>query len=261
ARSALIGMIPAILWTLFAILYYGFPFPNTAYAKLGMGIDRGELWTQGLLYFVDSIDRDPITLTTIVFGVVLGLLDRRRVSRAAASGILLYLLYIASIGGDFMAGRFLAVPLFAAVLIVGRLVTASRAVWIPGTATLVVLGSVTPQVPLLSDSNFTGTNPKPNGVVNERAVYFRDRSPVFAKRATFRHPEGPRAERTLPARMRVLDTCGLMGSSGLEQGPYAYMLDECALADPLLARLPAVFNAEWRTGHYRRMIPAGYRES
>jgi arabinofuranosyltransferase len=40
-----------------------------------------------------------------------------------------------------------------------------------------------------------------------------------------------------------------------------HLLDECALADPLLARLPAVFNPEWRTGHYRRMIPDGYRES
>ena len=40
-----------------------------------------------------------------------------------------------------------------------------------------------------------------------------------------------------------------------------HLLDECALADPLLARLPAVFNPDWRTGHYRRMVPDGYRES
>jgi len=52
-----------------------------------------------------------------------------------------------------------------------------------------------------------------------------------------------------------------MGAAGLDFGPYVHLLDECALADPLLARLPAVFNPEWRTGHYRRMIPEGYRES
>jgi arabinofuranosyltransferase len=260
-RAAFFGTLPATLWTLFAILYYGFPVPNTAYAKLGMGIDRGDLWTQGLLYLVDSIDRDPITLTTIVFAMALGAIDRRTTSRGAAAGIALYLVYIVSIGGDFMAGRFLAVPLYAAVLVLGRLITASRAVWIPATATLVVLGSITPQVPLLSDSRFAGTDVKPSGVVNERAVYFRDRSLVLAKRGTFRNPEWPHAQRALPARTRVMDTCGLMGSSGLDQGPYTYMLDECALADPLLARLPAVFNPEWRTGHYRRMIPAGYRES
>ena len=44
ARAALVGMLPAVLWTLFSLVYYGFPFPNTAYAKLGMGIDSGELW-------------------------------------------------------------------------------------------------------------------------------------------------------------------------------------------------------------------------
>jgi arabinofuranosyltransferase len=52
-----------------------------------------------------------------------------------------------------------------------------------------------------------------------------------------------------------------MGHGGIEQGPYKHMLDECALADPLLARLPAVYNEEWRPGHFRRMIPGGYRES
>src|SRR6185436_18944474 len=230
-------------------------------AKLGMGINRGDLWTQGLLYLVDSIDRDPITLTAIVFALALGALDRGTASRGAAAGVGLYLFYIASIGGDFMAGRFLAVPLYVAVLIAGRLVTASRSVWIPATVALGVLGSITPQVPLLSDSRFAGTNVKPSGVVNERAVYFKDRSLVLARRATFRNPEWPSAQRALPPRTRVMDTCGLMGSSALEQGPYTYMLDECALADPLLARLPAVFNPDWRTGHYRRMIPPGYRES
>jgi arabinofuranosyltransferase len=52
-----------------------------------------------------------------------------------------------------------------------------------------------------------------------------------------------------------------MGEGGLDFGPYYYLLDECALADPLLARLPAVFKEEWRPGHFRRFVPEGYRES
>src|SRR4029079_1084163 len=56
ARSAAIGLLPALLWTAFAVIYYGFPFPNTAYAKLSMGIDPAELRAQGLLYLVDSLD-------------------------------------------------------------------------------------------------------------------------------------------------------------------------------------------------------------
>ena len=32
---AALGFLPFIFWELFSLLYYGFPFPNTAYAKLG----------------------------------------------------------------------------------------------------------------------------------------------------------------------------------------------------------------------------------
>ena len=54
--------------------------------------------------------------------------------------------------------------------------------------------------------------------------------------------------------------CGGLGAKGL-QGPLTHLLDECALADPLLARLPAAYSPEWRIGHFRRMIPKGYQES
>ena len=37
-------------------------------------------------------------------------------STAFAAGLLLYIVYIARIGGDFMSGRFLAAPFFMAVL-------------------------------------------------------------------------------------------------------------------------------------------------
>ena len=43
ASAAALGLTPAIAWTAFAVLYYGFPFPNTAYAKLATGISRSEL--------------------------------------------------------------------------------------------------------------------------------------------------------------------------------------------------------------------------
>jgi arabinofuranosyltransferase len=260
AIPLIVGTLPATAWTMFALLYYGFPFPNTAYAKLGMDIDGNEVWAQGILYLVDSLDRDPVTLTVVVFAAILGLAERSALSRACATGLLIYFLYIVSIGGDFMSGRFLAVPLFVAVLIVGQLATAVRALWIPASAVLVLVGAAASHIPLWSDSRFGDTGPKPSNIVNERAVYFRDKSLVRAARGTFRDQPWPRARRT-PGKMQVFETCGLMGTSGLELGPYAYLLDVCGLADPLLARLPAVFNPEWRTGHYRRMIPAGYRES
>ena len=258
--SALIGLLPAAVWTLFALIYYGFPFPNTAYAKIATGIDKGELRTQGLLYLVDSLERDPLTLTVVAFAVVLSILQRRVDARALAAGLVLYLLYVVSIGGDFMAGRFLAVPLFGAVLLLARLAGGPRALWVPAAVAFAVVGSMARPAPLWSNSTFGNQPGGPNGIVDERAFYFNDKSLVRARRATFRSPDWPTADR-IPPRLNVMNTCGLMGTSGLEFGPFTYLLDECALADPLLARLPAVFNPEWRPGHYTRMVPAGYRES
>jgi arabinofuranosyltransferase len=259
-RAFLLGTVPAAAWTIFAIIYYGFPFPNTAYAKIATGIDGGELRTQGVLYLVDSLDRDPLTLTVVGFAVVLSVIQRRKEALALAAGLLLYLAYVISIGGDFMAGRFLSVPFFGAVLLIGRLARGPRALWIPTAAAMLVVGSMSRPVPMWSNSSFGDQRGGVQGVTDERSFYFNDRSLVRARRATFRSPEWPSARRNVPP-MRVLNTCGLMGSGGIEWGPYVYLLDECALADPLLARLPAIFNPAWRPGHYTRMIPVGYKES
>jgi len=258
--AGLIGSIPALVWTLFALVYYGFPFPNTAYAKLAMGIDRGELRAQGILYLLDSLDRDPISLTAIALATAVAAAGRNTAARALAGGILIYLVYVVSIGGDFMSGRFIAVPVFAAVLLMTRFLTGSKVLWGTILGVLAVVATTATHFTLWSNSRYGDAAPKPSGIVDERAVYFRERSLVLAKRGTFRDPDWPTAHGG-PAKVNVVNTCGLMGAAGIDFGPYIHLLDECALADPLLARLPAVFNPEWRTGHYRRMIPAGYSES
>ncbi|MEZ5319796.1 MAG: hypothetical protein R2752_20510, partial [Vicinamibacterales bacterium] len=258
-RAIAIGLLPAALWTLFSLVYYGFPFPNTAYAKLATGVDRGELWQQGAIYLLDSVDRDPITMIAIVFGAATGL-ARRGLARWVAIGIVLHLAYVVSIGGDFMAGRFLVAPLFAAVLVLTRLVPMEPRPALVAAGLAVAIGLTGARWPPTSDSRFERTAAKDSGIVDERAVYFRNYSLVWASRASFREPEWPDAAPDARP-TQVLDTCGLMGASGLDWGPLTHLLDECALADPLLARLPAVYNTQWRTGHFRRMIPAGYQES
>ncbi len=259
ARAIAVGLLPAAAWTAFAVVYYGFPFPNTAYAKLGMDINQAQLWKQGVIYFIDSLDRDPLTLVAIGFSILLALAARTAASRALAAGIALYLVYVASIGGDFMSGRFFAVPFFAAVLILTRMVSATRETWIATAVACVVLGAVSARMPLQSDSRYDDRGVKHGGIVDERAFYLKKQSLVFASMVSFENPDWN--VRRPPGETRVLNTCGLMGEGGLDFGPHQYLLDECALADPLLARLPAVFKEEWRPGHFRRVVPEGYRES
>jgi arabinofuranosyltransferase len=259
ARAAALGLLPALAWTAFAVVYYGFPFPNTAYAKLGVDISRVQIWKQGAVYAIDSIDRDPLTLILVGFAMAMAMATRAKGSRALAAGIAIYLVYVASIGGDFMSGRFFAVPLFAAVLILTRMTGAERNTWIAAIATCVVLGAVSARMPLMSDSRYEDRGSKHGGIVDERVFYLRAHSLVYASMVSFADPDW--GVRRPPGETQVLNTCGLMGEGGLDFGPNFYLLDECALADPLLARLPAIFKEEWRPGHFKRAVPDGYRES
>ena len=265
ARQTLTGLLPAAAWTAFSLIYYGFPFPNTAYAKLGHGIDRGELVQQGWIYLLDSIDRDPVTLVAILFAVTMGLAYRGP-ARWVAAGVLIDLAYVVSVGGDFMSGRFLTLPLFAAVLILSRAVPFERARALTAASLLAVVGLTSAQIPLLSDSRFKRADatmdPRVSnglGIVDERAFYFQEQSLLLANRQSFPPPEWPSGA-TQPVPTSVDMTCGGLGEKGL-QGPLTHLLDECALADPLLARLPAAYGPDWRIGHFKRMIPNGYQES
>jgi arabinofuranosyltransferase len=117
----LLGQVPFILWEIFATLYYGFPFPNTAYAKLNTGIPNGEYIQQGFLYLLNSIQFDPVTLATILASSGLILFSRKRKYYPLLVGMTLYVVYVIKVGGDFMSGRFLTVPLMCAVMMLSQI--------------------------------------------------------------------------------------------------------------------------------------------
>jgi hypothetical protein len=48
-----LGSLPLLAWLGFATFYYGFPLPNTYYAKLSTGISRADYLKQGWFYFQD----------------------------------------------------------------------------------------------------------------------------------------------------------------------------------------------------------------
>ena len=263
ARQALTGLLPTAGWTAFSLIYYGVPFPNTAYAKLSTGIARGDLVQQGVVYLFDSIDRDPVTLVTILFAVALGLLSRGP-ARWIAGGMLVHLAYVVSIGGDFMSGRFLVLPLLAAVLLLSRTIPFTTVPALMTASVLAVIGLTSADVPLLSDGRFERTSNSMDrrleyGVIDERAFYFQEQSLLLARRQSFRQPDWPlRAPHSVPTDVRSAG--GGLGRIGLFD-PLTHLIDHYALTDPLLARLPALYTPDWRIGHLDRLIPHGYRES
>ena len=115
-----LGQVPFLLWEVFSILYYGFPFPNTVYAKMNTGISAAAYARQGLVYLLDSLNANPMTLLLIIVSLALVVLQGDWRQRAVAGGIILYLIYVVRIGGDFMSERFLTIPYLCAVIILVR---------------------------------------------------------------------------------------------------------------------------------------------
>lgn len=263
------GLAPLVAWELFALLYYGFPVPNTAYAKLGTGVGAMELAGQGLVYFADSLVHDPLTLIVVAAGVVAALATRKGAPAAAAAGVVLYLLYVVRVGGDFMSGRFFSsLVLLASVLIVTS-VTTRPAAWAVLAAVAAVLGMVgggalmtggarSSMGALMPDAYIRNT-----GIADERRVYCPDTGLLRALEGR-PMPAHKWAQRGRHRRVKAptVEVTGSIGFVGFFAGPKQVTIDLSALADPLLARLPPVSaRGGWRVGHFVRTLPPGYRES
>lgn len=263
AAHLAVGLSPLAAWELFSIVYYGFAFPNTAYAKLSTGVSARELLQHGVGYFASHAKDDPFTLAVLAVGVGLGITSRDSKLRVLAVGVALYLAYLVRIGGDFMLGRFLTPPLVLATIVIGRapLLATRVAVSLPLSAALVALGLWAPRVPLRAP-----LQPKPsvdaNGVADERLIY-AEHSSLAARRdgAVMPNHYWAQAGRALRAegRSKVLVTTNV-GFFGYFAGPRIHIIDANALTDPLLARLP-IQPGKWRIGHFTRVVPDGYVES
>jgi len=265
--NLLLGFIPLILWEAFSLFYYGFPFPNTYYAKLGAGIPKAELFAQGLTYFLDSLQRDPLTITVIAAGIIVALWRGQIRERLLALGSLIYLAYVVSIGGDFMSGRFLTSSLVLSVLLLIRLLRDLAPRW-----KYVAIGAVVLLGIFATPPNFVTTFHQPRfteqdlvtGINDERAFYYPisglmnyrpGKQIPFASEGWVEHGYALRE-----SGKSVVDEKNV-GFIGYFAGPAVHIVDRYALADPLLARLPAASVETWRIGHFERDVPAGYIQS
>ncbi|MEK9685478.1 MAG: hypothetical protein VW226_13085 [Rhodospirillaceae bacterium] len=116
-RCYAVGFSPIIAWTLFAIAYFGFPFPNSFYAKAYAHIPSSINWNWGTDYFLQAdlgfFVVSGVLLASILFGRQLKLMP-------LAIGIVIHVYYIVSVGGDYPRtniyhGRLFSVD-FAALL-------------------------------------------------------------------------------------------------------------------------------------------------
>jgi arabinofuranosyltransferase len=254
---------PLLLWEAFSLLYYGFPFPNTAYAKLNTGVSQSGLFRQGWLYFGNLYQWDPLTLFTVLAGMILAFIVGKRGERAIAFGILLSLLYILYIGGDFMSGRFFAGPLLVSVILLVRLIPPfPKAVKSAILVSALILGFMAHSPTQLNTPKSSKTAIGPNGIADERAYYFNDSGLLNIDWHAPIIPNHPWARDGLALKARGGTSVEYsIGYLGYFAGPGVHIVDRYALADPLLARLPIPNPNDWRIGHFIREVPEGYVES
>lgn len=268
-KVAVAAMLPAFAWMVFSLIYYGAPFPNTAYAKLGTGFSTGMLILRGLEYTKDFVLTDPLLTLIIGKAAFDAVRSYNWQARLLGIGIVLYLAYIIIIGGDFMSGRFFAAPGFLALCLLARAPAPQWLIkrWkVTGLIAVGVVGILLVTRLMEQPSYSIPTN----GIADERRFYYSNNGlfPVLKEwLRTESEPIHPRGKSGIDIKAEA-QSVGMpivawggknAGMPGYYAGPAVHIVDDLALTDAFLARLPAIPGA--RVGHYQRLLPPGYIET
>ncbi|MFH1051255.1 MAG: hypothetical protein V1779_10060 [bacterium] len=284
------GFIPFLVWEIFSVIYYGFPFPNTYYAKLNTGIPIGEYISQGLSYYANLFNNDPMSGIMIfsgIIGIIVYSVKKKNLNLylPLVLGIILYLLYILRIGGDFMSGRFFTSSFLMVVAILTSIHFNYRKkelkFVVPAILiALITISGFTSDHPVLTYSGHGSKNGKPY-TPQEAEKFFRDMNHINDERGIF-YPYSAVAKHffsgiTVPTFVTVeqgkmtrqsnhkIISHYMIGRLGFYAGPKIHIIDYLALAEPFLSKIKANKNPDWkgnwRIGHFYRRIPIGYVET
>ena len=250
---ALAGLSPFILWELFSWFYYASFVPNTALAKLNTGFPLSEYLLRGVWYIIATVNDlveiyDPFVLFVPILFVVLAVRKIVRDNQSdvkescVALGIVFYFFYLVYIGGDFMKGRhFLSLFWISLISLAtkntfGKVFCAKKYLTIVTCVFLLLFF-----VGLLSEA--------PCWYCDEQKFYY----PCTGLRRVV-------ANYVKTGELTVVNFKGKK-YKGMEWFYGNKLFYEYRLYDPLLSRLPAVHEKNWRVGHMNRKIPDGYEKT
>ncbi len=261
-RDILRLSLPLVLFAggyhLFRWLYYGAFFPNTYYAKDGLGA----YWSAGIAYFLHFWHYSPILLLALGGWIGLIAVSRRFRSQAFSSPTkfvmlaqsALLALYVVRLGGDFMAYRFLLPSMVILVVLLADslnyLIRSQSRLRLVGT--ILLLGTF---VFVLYPINL----PRGQGfIADERQVYDLYHP---AYRALFEEPVGQNWYK-LGLQLRQLQentqyplviAHGNIGYLGFAAGPKVTIVDIYGLVDTEAARNWQAVEKRGRPGHERKL--------
>lgn len=285
------GLLPILLWEIFSIIYYGFFLPNTYYAKLNI-VASPIVWLTGVRYLLTATLEDPVTMCIIVISIFSGLFNDFKYKIVSCS-IVIALLYIVSSGGDFMGSRFFSLPFLVGFLLI--VVTGFKKNYYWWTLLFIFICF---QMLPHSAVNTTRAFFKPLDIERRSALirFINSNTNLalwtmnwdknyyyYASTVRGRYVRA-HAEDILPTTFRFpyqrfhsvdsREECfGLQKTSqyveiGMGGGLHAYckgldaeIVDQLALGDALISRLPVADKNSFTPGHNARISPLGYRES
>ena len=294
-----VGCSPAYGWVLFSIVYYGFPLPNTFYAKAVLDMDKRIVLNQGFSYLQHVTRTDPMTVVIIAVATISCFLLRPSGLLTISLSVLFYLAYVVNVGGDFMGGRFLAAPFLLAVICLSSIgfgitpyelaiswrgkarpcpasedqnslskVPIRMQFGIAGIVLLLIVYNVavreTP-VKALADSTINFES----GGANGDKSYYYVASNILSFPITWQFPFASfhllvnGFEDCL--QLRSAGNAVIIGGGGVNgycSGPNKILVDNLMLTEPLLARVPLMDNpTRLSVGHVSKTVPAGLVES
>jgi arabinofuranosyltransferase len=275
ARIAALGAAPAAAWTLFSLVYYGYPFPNTYYAKsAATGVSAAAMARLGVHYFLNSLRWDTITLTTIGAAAAAAAAAGRARQRMAMGGVVAYLAYVLLQGaaGTHMSGRFFSVPFLISALVVVSLIATATLMRLAAGA-VIAIAVIVPASPWKLKTPFYHPAGEHHDGLGTHGIADVRYLASLEGTALVGHPMGGTANQVWYREGRAFRHTSQMvkiggggagapiGYFGYGAGPEKHVIDFLGLADPLLAHLPIPAGAEWAPGHFRRPVPDGYAQS
>ena len=255
------GLTPLIAWELFSLFYYGYLLPNTYYAKVHTYIPKQNSGLHAYNYFANSARLGQNYPSGDRTGLSSGQLGPEKPAPAIPrTGHCVYLLAVILDGGDYMTGRFFAVPLILAVYLM--------AMWLqephhwpklarPALALgLVVLAVITPLSPITAPLtnlptwvNGIVTPPKSNvielldryqGLVADEGQYYCPFMCLYNLQNLGLNVYYREAQRVKNLKLETEGSIGLVGYYG---DPKLHVLDMCPgrpadVASPGRSQLP-----------------------
>lgn len=271
----LCGLLPFIVWELFSIIYYGFPFPNTMYIKLNTGFSKIEYYKRGIEYVFHSSVADVLLLVVPLLFVISSILQKSKKLIMVACGVVLYEAYVIAIGGDFMLGRHMTLPFLVSLVGLIYIFNEKEVICDTKRMTLERVLIVILAIGVFGGYSMQLEKSKIYGGMGDEKMYYYPYTGFLNYLVS--HIDGEDSvswyyiDYFQKDVKEIQDTnakggCLVNGLAGIAQY-YAQeektlcLSDSYGLMDPLLSHLPAVWTENWRVGHMRREIPVGYNES